>query len=128
MRFANFPGRSRELVPEPPLRDFVWHLQANGGSGTSSGLLPRKFANLTFGLLELPLLSKTLLEKYLEHDVSEIAVSIFRGIILQIMYLKVSVSQITITSLYSVTENVCRNSFFKATVAVSRKMIFELNR
>ena len=54
VRFANFSGRSPELVPEPLFKGFVQYLQAKRGSGTSSRLLPRKFANephfLRFGV------------------------------------------------------------------------------
>ena len=40
-RFANFPGRSLQLVLEPPfLTGFVRYLQAKGGSGVNFGLLP----------------------------------------------------------------------------------------
>ena len=49
VRFANFPGRSPEVVLEPPFfRGSVKHLQPTGGSGTSSGLPSGKLANLTF--------------------------------------------------------------------------------
>ena len=45
-------GRSPELVPEPPLACKGYTEPLKGGSGTSSGLLPGKFANLTcFGLV-----------------------------------------------------------------------------
>ena len=43
------PGKESGICSGTPFfGGFGKHLQAKGGSGTSSGLLPRKFANLTF--------------------------------------------------------------------------------
>ena len=49
MRFANVWGRIPEPVPEPPSACKCYtKLLKKGGSRTNSGLLPGKFANLTF--------------------------------------------------------------------------------
>ena len=44
----DFRGRSPELIPEPPFASKYYTQPLKGGSGTYSGLLPGKFANLTF--------------------------------------------------------------------------------
>ena len=49
VRFENFPGRSEELVPEPPFaRKYYTTPPQKGGSGTNSGLLSGNCSNLTF--------------------------------------------------------------------------------